>query len=1160
MSSNSKKLAQERLKTAVDWKIFEWQALLIGADGESLSDKELSKCKDWLQPIHYKEVVKERAHEGRCGYPCCNERIAPPTVDMDDTEDWLVNPSNPKFMKIDREHSKVLELGVEDRAKFFYCTRAGKRCLEHSKTFIDGMDSTIPVSRPCAYELDLSQASSVGGSAADVLKALSLATDSTALLKSQTKLEGARGGEATDGSSGSKQKRVSDSQSRISSGNESNSSDVGASQALKAHGGNGRGAPLTHPPLFTNKDLTSRGTLKPAKWSVKSSKEGVKLGSVGNRAVLAPALDAAASAVLAADPALSPDIESAPVARARDLLQSLQNDPTLRETAAGVSRKALGPALGGEGGGTPPPKPSRAATAGSDEKDDVGLKEEDEGVVYAPSVSPSHGARSQDAGGATAAATQDARELAKTKAAEAAERQKAIILAMKEKYRQGSKAMNLQGGPPVQQSQYPVPAPQGSPSPAASPTPAEKGGEVSGEDSSWGLKEVSPSPVKQATGEEVPKDLLNAEGFVDFSWRESRLDTSLMTAKTREEEAILAALPASSPTKGGSVPRARMKAKGVRARELAAKKEAAAVVGDMNEEEDKDVVVGVQGAPASEEEEQFVTHYQEDKHGGPVPANDNGVMAGEVREVEWKEPNEALLATLTPVQERIPLAKKEGGIDPTKRKESLFRQQQRHYMKLAAATGRQAGEEAKAGGQAIHRGLQPGPQLANMPGRKASAGAKSVQWEIKEVEDPSCLPEESLADKYNADDVAQPKDYESALPPRSSAQDQKGSLSPASAKGEKGAGGGSPSVDVDDMPALVSEIEGEEKSRVFDDDEDVIEPSTRTNHELRNEFFSREGVSLTLAARGTDVKQLAKRQRQKHVVGSTYDKVKEREERRQRKEARMARKSQAAQGGRADPSIESEEESDYSEEEGEESDESEEESAWEDSEEETDTGPPPPSFFLMAWTTLDDMLSHVGPVLKKKSLEGKATADAAATAAAAVMEADDTKQALTDTEAKPDAKVAVHREVLPPRQRTSVMATTPGSRPVETALTMLTRGITAAEADCGITEVLKGPVLSEYYQCKRRLLAVADAQAPCPPMTATGWKVLGLLTVDGIVRWRNLLFKQQNSRHSSTADEALAAWGSTVKRLVEGASSSRSGEVACDDDELRVLKSFFDDL
>ena len=274
----------------------------------------------------------------------------------------------------------------------------------------------------------------------------------------------------------------------------------------------------------------------------------------------------------------------------------------------------------------------------------------------------------------------------------------------------------------------------------------------------------------------------------------------------------------------------------------------------------------------------------------------------------------------------------------------------------------------------------------------------------------------------------------------------------------------------------------------------------------------------------------------------------------------MARKSQAAQGGRADPSIESEEESDYLEEEGEESDESEEESAWEDSEEETDTGPPPPSFFLMAWTTLDDMLSHVGPVLKKKSLEGKATADAAATAAAAVMEADDTKQALTDTEAKPDAKVAVHREVLPPRQRTSVMATTPGSRPVETALTMLTRGITAAEADCGITEVLKGPVLSEYYQCKRRLLAVADAQAPCPPMTATGWKVLGLLTVDGIVRWRNLLFKQQNSRHSSTADEALAAWGSTVKRLVEGASSSRSGEVACDDDELRVLKSFFDDL
>ena len=451
-----------------------------------------------------------------------------------------------------------------------------------------------------------------------------------------------------------------------------------------------------------------------------------------------------------------------------------------------------------------------------------------------------------------------------------------------------------------------------------------------------------------------------------------------------------------------------------------------------------------------------------------------------------------------------------------------------------------------------------------MPGRKASAGAKSVQWEIKEVNEPSCLPEKSIADKYSADDDAQPKDYEPALPAHDHSHNNDHSHSPPSAKGYKSVAGGSPQGDEVDMPALVSEIEGEENGRVFDnDDDDIVEPSTRTNHELRNEFFSREGVSLTLAARGTDVKALAKQQRQEHVVGSAYDQAKENEERRKRKEARAARKALKQQGGRADPSLGSDDEAEEEENEEEEgSEESEEESPWEDSdeEEEEDTGPPPPSFFLLAWTTLDDMLSHAGPVLKKKTLEGKAQADATATAVAAEMGAEGVKQSQADVNPKPEAKVAVHREVLPPRQRASLTGATPGSRPVETALTMLTRGLAAAEADCEITEVLKGPVLSEYYQCKRRLLAVADAQAPCPPMTATGWKVLGLLTVDGIVRHRKLLFKQQDNRHSSTAEEAMAAWGVTVRRLTEKASNSRTAGVAFRTDELRVLQSFFDDL
>ena len=60
------------------------------------------------------------------------------------------------------------------------------------------------------------------------------------------------------------------------------------------------------------------------------------------------------------------------------------------------------------------------------------------------------------------------------------------------------------------------------------------------------------------------------------------------------------------------------------------------------------------GAPASQEEKEFVTHRERDKHGAPVPAYNNGMVAGKVREVEWKEPDAAPLATLKPVQGAFP--------------------------------------------------------------------------------------------------------------------------------------------------------------------------------------------------------------------------------------------------------------------------------------------------------------------------------------------------------------------------------------------------------------------------------------------------------------------------------------------------------------------------
>ena len=62
---------------------------------------------------------------------------------------------------------------------------------------------------------------------------------------------------------------------------------------------------------------------------------------------------------------------------------------------------------------------------------------------------------------------------------------------------------------------------------------------------------------------------------------------------------------------------------------------------------------------------------------------------------------------------------------------------------------------------------------------------------------------------------------------------------------------------------------------------------------------------------------------------------------------------------------------------------------------------------------------------KKKTLEGKAQADATATAVAAEMGAEGVKQSQADVNPKPEAKVAVHREVLPPRQRASLTGATP---------------------------------------------------------------------------------------------------------------------------------------
>ena len=75
-------------------------------------------------------------------------------------------------MKIDLSKNRSSSLGLKI-VPGSIIAQGQARSVWDARGFVEGMDSTIPASRPAAYELDLSQASGVGGSAADVLKALS---------------------------------------------------------------------------------------------------------------------------------------------------------------------------------------------------------------------------------------------------------------------------------------------------------------------------------------------------------------------------------------------------------------------------------------------------------------------------------------------------------------------------------------------------------------------------------------------------------------------------------------------------------------------------------------------------------------------------------------------------------------------------------------------------------------------------------------------------------------------------------------------------------------------------------------------------------------------------------------------------------------------------
>ena len=125
------------LRDAVGWKIFEWQAILVGGDTLSVTPRELHDAKAWLQPQHLEEVVKERAYSGRCGYPLCTNCIQVPPANIEERE-------SPSF-KINYNTKELHEMTNLDL--LYYCSKGDHECIQKSKRFMLEMDDSIPARR-----------------------------------------------------------------------------------------------------------------------------------------------------------------------------------------------------------------------------------------------------------------------------------------------------------------------------------------------------------------------------------------------------------------------------------------------------------------------------------------------------------------------------------------------------------------------------------------------------------------------------------------------------------------------------------------------------------------------------------------------------------------------------------------------------------------------------------------------------------------------------------------------------------------------------------------------------------------------------------------------------------------------------------------------------
>lgn len=113
-------------------KILEVQMLLIESHGyEKRHDIELfmnsyDKCKQWLQPAHYEEIIEERANDERCAYPACNQKLHSTPISPD--------AENVRY-RIDYKNKAIYQIDQSN----LYCSQ---RCLENSAIYKATLDTS----------------------------------------------------------------------------------------------------------------------------------------------------------------------------------------------------------------------------------------------------------------------------------------------------------------------------------------------------------------------------------------------------------------------------------------------------------------------------------------------------------------------------------------------------------------------------------------------------------------------------------------------------------------------------------------------------------------------------------------------------------------------------------------------------------------------------------------------------------------------------------------------------------------------------------------------------------------------------------------------------------------------------------------------------------